>query len=115
MSALSGCTPPSASDGESRGVQGRLDVGLALVLGAVALSLTCALYLSVAGAMSTWLAVVIAAAGVAGAAGAFAARRTVRAQRHAGEPLSIPHGDAVAPGSPASPQQELGLTPPSLD
>ena len=64
--------------------------------------------------MSTWLAVLLAAAGVAGAAGAFASRRTMRSRARSASPLSTPRGDAVAPGSPASPQQELGLTP-SLD
>ena len=110
-------TPP-ASDGATRGVEGHLDLGLALVLGAAALSLACALYLGVvdagAGTMSTWLAVLLAAAGVAGAAGAFASRRTMRFKRPVGEALSTPRGEAVAPGAPASPQQELGLTP-SLD
>ena len=100
-----------ASDGRSRGVEGRLDLGLALVLGAVALALVCTLYylgVAEAGAMSTWLAVLLAAAGVAGAAGAFASRRTLRPPRSVGEPVSTPRGEAVAP---ASPQQELGLTP----
>jgi diguanylate cyclase (GGDEF)-like protein len=107
-----------ASDGQSRGVEGQLDLGLALVLGAAALALACSLYyLGVAetGAMSTWLAVLLAGAGVAAAAGAFASRRTMRPSRSVGEPLSAPRGEASAAGSPASPQQqELGLTP-SLD
>ena len=94
-----------ASDGRSRGVEGRLDLGLALVLGAAALALACTLYylgVAEAGAMSTWLAVLLAAAGVAGAAGAFASRRTPRPLRPVGEPVSTPRGEAVAPGSPAS-------------
>jgi len=106
-----------ASDGQSRGVEGHLDLGLALVLGSAALALACTLYyLGVAkpGAMSTWLAALLAAAGVAGAAGAFAARRTVRPSRSVAEPLPTPGREAGAPGSPTSPQQELGLTP-SLD
>ena len=106
-----------ASDARSRGIEGRLDLGLALVLGSAALALACTLYyLGVAkpGAMSTWLAALLAAAGVAGAAGAFAARRTVRPSRSVAEPLPTPGREAGAPGSPTSPQQELGLTP-SLD
>ena len=106
-----------ASDGQSRGVEGHLDLGLALVLGAATLALACTLYyigVAEAGAMSTWLAVLLAAAGVAGAAGAFASRRTLRPSRPVGEPVSTPRGEAVAPGSPPSPQEELGLTP-SLD
>jgi len=45
-----------ASDGRSRGVEGRLDLGLALLLGAAALALGCTLYylgVAGAGAMST--------------------------------------------------------------
>ena len=106
-----------ASDGRSRGVEGRLDLGLALVLGAAALALACTLYylrVAEAGAMSTWLAVLLAAAGVAGAAGAIASRHRMRPPRPVGEPVSTPRGEAAAPGSPASPQQELGLMP-SLD
>jgi len=106
-----------ASDARSRGIEGRLDLGLALVLGAAALALACTLYyLGVAesGPMSTWLVVLLVAAGIAGAAGALASRRTVRRSRPVGEPVSTPRGEAVAPGSPASPQQELGLAP-SLD
>ena len=106
-----------ASDARSRGIEGRLDLGLAVVLGAAALALACTLYylgVAEAGAMSTWLAVLLAAAGVTCAAGAFASRRTLRPSRPVGEPVSTPRGEAVAPGSPASPQQELGLTP-SLD
>jgi diguanylate cyclase (GGDEF)-like protein len=106
-----------ASDSQSSCVKGHLDLGLALILGAAALALACALYLGVAaeaGAMSTWLAVLLAVAGVVGAAGALTTRRTLRAPRPVGEPVSTPRGEAVAPGSPPSPQEELGLAP-SLD
>ena len=64
--------------------------------------------------MPTWLAVFLAAAGVAGAAGAFVSRRTPNAQPAVGELVSTSRGEAVAPGAPMSPQQELGLSP-SLD
>src|SRR6185369_15836045 len=106
-----------AGDGQSRGVTGHLDLGLALALGGTALALACTLYylgMVETGAMSTWLAVLLAAAGVAGAAGTFASRRTMRPPRPVGEPVSTPRGEAVASASPASPQQELGLSP-SLD
>ena len=106
-----------ASDGRPRGIEGHLDLGLALILlSAVAVALACTLYLGVGGAgeKSTWLAVLLAAAGVAVAAGAIASRRRMRPPRPVGEPVSTPRGEAVAPGSPASPQQELGLTS-SLD
>jgi len=106
-----------ASDGRSRWVEGYLDLGLALILGAAALALACTVYLGVAaeaGAMSTWLAVLLAAAGVVGAAGAFTTRRTLRPPRPVGEPVATPRGEAIARGAPLSPQEELGLAP-SLD
>ena len=105
-----------ASAGRSRGVEGHLDLGLALILSAVVVALACALYLGIAepGKRSTWLEVLLAVMGVAGAAGAIGSRRRMWPPRPVGEPVSTPRGEAVAPGLPASPQQELGLTP-SLD
>jgi diguanylate cyclase (GGDEF)-like protein len=106
-----------ANKARSRGIGGRLALGLALVLAAAALALACTLYylgMAESGPISTWLVVLLAAAGIAGAAGALASRRTLRPSHPVGEPVSTPRGEAVAPGLPASPQQELGLAP-SLD
>ena len=107
-----------ASDERSRCVEGHLDLGLALVLGAAALALACTLYLGVAaeaGAMSTWLAVLLAAAGVVGAAGAFvySAHAAPSAPGRRAR-LDAARGGCRARRRPRPHSEELGLTP-SLD
>ena len=106
-----------ASAGRSRGIEGRVDLGLALVLGAAALALACSLCLGAGGGRGD--ADLARGAPCGGGrrgrrGGVRISARAARAEPPVAEPLSTPRGEAVAPGAPTSPQQELGLTP-SLD
>jgi diguanylate cyclase (GGDEF)-like protein len=104
-------TPPRAP-GSDWCVEGSLDLGLALVLASTALALASLFYVGVAGGSPGWLPVLIAAGGLAGAAGAFVWWRAPRPMRAGGEPLSPALREDDPGASPARERPEPALTPP---
>ncbi len=104
-------TPPRAPDSGSC-VEGSLDLGLALVLASTALALASLFYVALAGGTPGWLPVLIAAGGLAGAAGAFVWWRAPRPARAGGEPFSPALRGDDAGAAPAHERPEPALTPP---